>query len=83
MPVRIVALLITLFTPAIAQLPLDRQIGSATVERWLAKLVPPERELRWLEVDWVPSFGDAVLRAREERRPLLFWAMNGHPLGCT
>ena len=83
MPTRIASALLVLMTPVVAQLSLDRQIDSMTAERWLTELIPHERELSWLEVDWIPSFGEAVVRARDERRPLLFWAMNGHPLGCT
>ena len=54
--------------------------------RWselVEHLTLSEAERAWREVGWLPSFGDAVARAREEGRPIFLWAMNGHPLGCT
>jgi hypothetical protein len=32
---------------------------------------------------WLLTFGEGMLAASEQEKPLLFWAMNGHPLGCT
>lgn len=46
-------------------------------------LTPPEEELEWLEIGWAPTLAEGVRRAAQEGRPLLLWAMNGHPLGCT
>jgi hypothetical protein len=42
-----------------------------------------ESECAWRNVGWLPSFGDAVVRARAEGRPIFLWAMNGHPLACV
>lgn len=50
---------------------------------WRDRIRPAPGELAWDTIPWVPSFGDGVRRASREGRPLLFWAMNGHPLGCT
>lgn len=50
---------------------------------WAAKIRPSAEEARFQELDWAPTFLDGVRRAGEEQKPLLFWAMNGHPLGCT
>ena len=60
----------------------------------LATLVRAENPLRWLShirpkatevggIAWLPSLWDAVEASHEKRRPILLWAMNGHPLGCT
>ena len=51
--------------------------------RWRAHLRPNERDLRFAALDWAPTFLDGLRRAAGEQRPLLLWAMNGHPLGCT
>jgi len=48
---------------------------------WRAHLLPGPGEVE--RIPWVPSFAEGVLRSARERRPLLFWAMNGHPLACT
>lgn len=46
-------------------------------------LTPPREDLAWLELGWAPTVAEGVRRAEAEGRPLLLWAMNGHPLGCT
>lgn len=51
--------------------------------RWRTHLRPGADEMAYLEIDWISSFEEGLVRASAEARPLLFWAMNGHPLGCT
>lgn len=46
-------------------------------------VLPGPDEVRWEQVPWQPSFADGVRTAMTEKKPLLLWAMNGHPLGCT
>ena len=46
-------------------------------------LTPRAEQLRWMKVDWHPSFWDGVVEAHRQKKPVLIWAMNGHPLGCT
>ena len=53
------------------------------LDAWRDVLRPSAEELRFTTIDWAPTFLGGVRRAAEEERPLLFWAMNGHPLGCT
>ena len=40
-------------------------------------------EQRWRAIRWYPALWPAVQAAHTQKRPLLIWAMNGHPLGCT
>ena len=42
-----------------------------------------ESERLWEDLPWLTSYHDGLQKAAEERRPLLLWVMNGHPLGCT
>lgn len=50
----------------------------------LRDLIRPTREeTSWLEVPWQPTFWNAVLEAQRLDKPILIWAMNGHPLACT
>ena len=44
---------------------------------------PTADEARWRDVEWLPNFAEGMRAAGRQGRPLLFWAMNGHPLGCT
>ena len=46
-------------------------------------VLPCADELRWTLVDWRASFWDAVVEAQKADKPILLWAMNGHPLACT
>lgn len=52
-------------------------------EAWMRHVEPTPVELRWDEIPWQPTFGDGLLVANQKRRPLLLYAMNGHPLGNT
>ena len=52
-------------------------------EKWFSHVVPGEEELQWRKVPWRATFWDAVIEAQDKDRPILLWAMNGHPLACT
>ncbi|MFT7679283.1 MAG: hypothetical protein ACI8QC_003284 [Planctomycetota bacterium] len=49
----------------------------------VAAVVPGEDELKWRSIPWRPTLFDGLQDGAEERRPVLLWAMNGHPLGTT
>jgi hypothetical protein len=59
------------------------ELNDGTFQTLLDTILPKKRDLRWQAVPWRASFWDAVLRGAETDRPVLLWAMNGHPLGCT
>ena len=46
-------------------------------------LASPKDESGWREIPWRPSLGEAIVEARKEKKPILLWAMNGHPCGMT
>ncbi len=48
-----------------------------------ALVLPSEEELVWKRLGWHASLWEGVLAAQELEKPILLWAMNGHPLGCT
>ncbi|RKY21050.1 MAG: hypothetical protein DRQ55_05565 [Planctomycetota bacterium] len=50
---------------------------------WSRHIAPAGDELAFESVGWIPDFGQGLVAADEAQRPLFFWAMNGHPLGCT
>lgn len=51
--------------------------------QWMAAIEPDATELAYRQVAWRTAFWPAVQEARALGRPILFWTMNGHPLGCT
>ena len=65
------------------QAPQAPRLRLDDLERWKQHVHPSEDELAFEAIEWIPSFAEGVRRSESERRPLLFWAMNGHPLGCT
>ena len=54
-----------------------------TYEAWRDHVRPTEAELAYRKIPWRSSLREGVLAARREGRPILLWAMDGHPLGGT
>jgi hypothetical protein len=46
-------------------------------------VLPGADELAAETIAWRTSFRAGALEADRLDRPILLWAMNGHPLGCT
>jgi hypothetical protein len=46
-------------------------------------VVPTADELAWRRIPWLGTLAEAVVAAQAADRPILLWAMNGHPLACT
>ena len=47
------------------------------------EIVPKKAEQEWHTIGWLPSLWDGVEEAHRAKKPILLWAMNGHPLACT
>jgi hypothetical protein len=50
---------------------------------WRTFIRPTAAEVRWQEIQWRPTFWEGVVDAQKADKPILMWAMNGHPLACT
>jgi hypothetical protein len=61
--------------PAVGEAPADWEA--------LHREVVPAGEAAWQEVPWRLDLDAARSEAEATGRPLFFWAMNGHPCGCT
>lgn len=59
------------------------EITAANLDRWIDFIKPSTEELGWRGVRWHSSLSEAAEEARELKRPILLWAMNGHPCGET
>ena len=46
-------------------------------------IIPSKEESAWRDIGWYPSLWGAVVEAHAQKKPVLLWAMNGHPLACT
>jgi len=52
-------------------------------ERLRDAVLPDRSELVWKQLGWHASLWDGLIEAQAKEKPILLWAMNGHPLGCT
>lgn len=50
-------------------------------EKLHRELQPPKNEA-WLSIPWKTSLLEARDLAAEQKKPILIWSMDGHPLGC-
>ena len=58
-------------------------LSDKTYQKWRDFIVPTEKDLAWTKIPWRTSFQKGLMEAVEKQKPMLLWAMNGHPLGCT
>ena len=58
-------------------------LAADSLDDWLTQLRPQQNEQSWQDMPWRNSFRRAAQDAHEVKKPVLLWAMNGHPLGCT
>ena len=54
-----------------------------TLAEWRDRIRPKNDEQCFKTVNWLPTFWDGVMAAQKADKPILLWAMNGHPLACT
>ena len=59
------------------------KLTDGNYSRWLTFIRPTEQEFRWRKVRWQKALSEAAAEARRLERPILLWAMNGHPCGET
>lgn len=59
------------------------QLDDKTYTMWQNFIKPTTEELAWTKISWRSTFYDGLVDADQLQKPVLFWAMNGHPLGCT
>lgn len=61
----------------------DSELKWENMDHYRKLILPDPSELEWKKIQWESQLAVAVQRASQEERPILIWAMNGHPLGCT
>jgi hypothetical protein len=68
---------------ALAGASRSQELTDASYARWRDYLLPAPKDLAYKSIPWRASFWEAVVEAQAADKPILLWAMNGHPLGCT
>jgi len=61
----------------------DLELTPGNWRSFREKIVPAKNELAWQTIAWKTSFYAALEQAQSSEQPVLLWAMDGHPLGCT
>jgi hypothetical protein len=59
------------------------ELNDKTLASWRDRIRPKAQERCFETVHWLPTFWDGVMTAQKADKPILLWAMNGHPLACT
>jgi len=68
----------------LAQAPVrERELVDRELAALLTQIRPTADETAYRTIGWRNQFWPAVQEAQRLGRPILFWTMNGHPLGCT
>ncbi|MEM7164143.1 MAG: hypothetical protein AAF581_01690 [Planctomycetota bacterium] len=70
-------------TAAFAHANPEVVLNDTTLVALRERILAAPQDLAWESIAWRPSLWEAVLEGDREERPVLLWAMNGHPLGCT
>jgi len=58
-------------------------LDDSTFRTLWQQVVPNDDELAWRRIAWLGTLAEGVVAAQTADRPILLWAMNGHPLACT
>lgn len=58
-------------------------LTSANAQQWKASIEPDSQEALYLQISWRESLLRGLREAKREDKPVMLFAMNGHPLGCT
>lgn len=69
--------------PFLLALSLQQDLTEKTYEKLRDDILPSKEELKFLDIPWEIRLWDAIVRAQKEEKPILFYAMNGHPMACT
>lgn len=69
--------------PLLLLLQAAPEFTEKTYDRVRDTIVPSKEESAWKAIPWKSTLWDALVVAQKEDKPILLWAMNGHPLACT
>lgn len=59
------------------------ELTDASYERVRKHVLPSAEEEAWRKNAWRTTFWQGVIDANKEDKPVMLFAMNGHPFGCT
>lgn len=56
---------------------------AGSLDSKIASILPTKEEDKWLSIPWRTNLMRARQESQESGKPMFWWIMNGHPLGCT
>lgn len=63
---------------------MEPTLDPASLDGWLQYIQPDEEDLSaFRNIRWRETLEQGINDAQIEGKPVLLWAMNGHPMGCT
>ncbi len=62
---------------------LAQDLSDKTYEELKNSILPKPSDVEWTRIPWRATYWEGVLDAQKADKPILLWAMNGNPLGCT
>ncbi len=60
-----------------------QELTDKSCEKLCELVLPGKAEQTWQKIPWRATYWEGVVEAWEEDKPVLLWAMNGHPMGLT
>lgn len=58
-------------------------LDDKNLKTWVEFILPSAEDAAWERLGWRTELHAAAAEARALQRPVLLWAMNGHPCGLT
>ena len=75
---------------AVTTIALPGQVADASARlteqnlgKWRHDIMPSAEEMAWRKIPWRGELHTALVDGHVADKPILLWAMNGHPLGCV
>jgi hypothetical protein len=59
------------------------ELTDKNYESLKAYILPKGEEEHWKNIEWRATFWDGVMDAQKLDKPIMLFAMNGHPFGCV
>lgn len=58
-------------------------LDDKNLRQWMDFTRPSDEDAAWERLGWRVELASAAAEAKSLQRPVLLWAMNGHPCGLT
>ena len=58
-------------------------LDDKNLKQWMEFVLPSAEDAAWERLGWRVELASAAAEAKALQRPILLWAMNGHPCGLT